>query len=108
VAIEDAIIDHRFAYDAQTEHLAMTADQHAIDSHGIGGILDREDRLARGNATQDRHLGRVIARDDLHHAGAQRSSAQRYDLAAAVGQHGPHRARLEIFATQVALLLERL
>ena len=62
VAVEDAVLDHRLADDPEAKHLAVAADQDAIDADRIGRVLDREDRLTRGDPAEDRDLGHVIVR----------------------------------------------
>src|SRR5215510_9913090 len=108
ITIEDPVFDHRLSDDPEAENLAVATDQDAIDPYRVGRLLDGEDRLSGRDSPEDRHLGHVVTRDHLDDAGSHRAPAQRHDLAAAVRQHRPHRARLQVLPAEMPLLLEGL
>src|SRR5450432_950 len=100
VAVEDAVFDHRLALHAQREDLARLADEELVDVHGVLHVLDGEQRQTRGDASDDGNL------DDVLEARVAAADAQRARCHRLGRAHGPQRARLEILALQVTLLLE--
>jgi len=66
VAVVDAVLDHRLADHAEREHLAVRADEEAVDHDRVLDVLDREQRLAGGDPTDDRHLDHLLAEPEPH------------------------------------------
>ena len=93
VAVEDAVLDHRLALHAQREHLAVWPTKKRSTFTVSSMFSTASSGCAGGDAPEERHVDHVLVAARRAHRTAR---ADR-----------PQRARLQVLALQVALLLER-